>query len=151
EPAEHAARNTTPPELGTRSTEQAANALLPLALLITMLGCSSSAALRWPQFRGPTGDGSAPSADPPLAWSETNNVAWKVRLTGRGRSSAITLGDRLFLTAAVEQGVVRTNIRSDDMQVAEHVSLCAACLDTATGKSRWEVMLFDVPHPDPVH
>ncbi len=135
-------------EHGARSTEHIPS--VPL-LALTLLLCCSASALDWPRFRGPTGDGSAPSAQPPIAWSETTNVAWKVRLNGRGRSSPITLGDRLWLTAAVEQGVVRTNIRSDDMQVAEHVSLRAACLDTATGRSLWDVVLFDVVHPDPVH
>jgi len=136
-------------EHGARST--AAPALKSLLLAAGLLSATHSPALDWPQFRGPNGDGSAPTADPPVTWSETNHIAWKVRLTGRGRSSPITLDDRLWITSAVEQGVVRTNIRSDDMQIAEHISLHAACLDTTTGKSRWDVMLFDVPHPDPVH
>jgi len=55
------------------------------------------------------------------------------------------------VTTAVEQGVVRTNIRSDDMQIAEHVSLRTVCLNRATGKILWETTLFDVSHPDPVH
>jgi outer membrane protein assembly factor BamB len=105
----------------------------------------------WPQFRGPVGDGSAPGADPPLVWSESTNVAWKVRVTGRGRSSPIILGDRIWLTTAVEQGVVRTNIGPDDLQAADHVSLRAVCLDRRTGKSLWEKALFEVAHPDPVH
>src|SRR5436309_2872664 len=133
-------------EHGTRSTKPAL-----LVTAATLILANSAIALDWPQFRGPTGDGSAPQADPPTTWSETNHVAWKVGLNGRGRSSPITLGDRLWLTAAVEQGVVRTNIRSDDMQIAERVSLRSACLDTTTGTNLWEAVLFDVPHPDPVH
>jgi len=38
----------------------------------------------WPQFRGPTGDGHAHATDLPLAWSETENVRWKVPIHGRG-------------------------------------------------------------------
>jgi outer membrane protein assembly factor BamB len=105
----------------------------------------------WPQFRGPGGDGLAAGASPPLEWSETTNVAWKVRVTGRGRSSPVLLADRIWLTTAVERGVRRTRIGADDMQVAEHISLYAVCLDRASGKSLWEVMLFDVDKPDPVH
>ena len=123
-----------------------------VAGILALLLCSGHAlAVDWPQFRGPAGDGCAPSADPPLVWNESSNLAWKVQLTGRGRSSPIVLGERIWLTAAVEQGVVRTNIRSDDMQVAEHVWLRTTCLDRATGKTVWETALFDVPHPDPVH
>jgi len=139
-------------EHGTLNTVHTTwNPLPALGLVATLLLVTSSSALDWPQFRGPAGNGCAPQADPPVAWSEINNIAWKVRLTGRGRSSPIILGERIWLTTAVEQGVVRTNIRSDDMQVAEHVSLRTECLDRATGKSVWEATLFDVPHPDPVH
>lgn len=124
--------------------------LVPFAVLLGLLS-NPAAALNWPQFRGSSGDGCAPSADPPISWSETNNVAWKVQLPGRGRSCPITLGDRIFLTTAVEQGVVRKKIEGDDMQTAEHVSLRTVCLERATGKTLWEKTLFDVPHPDPVH
>jgi outer membrane protein assembly factor BamB len=105
----------------------------------------------WPRFRGPSGDGLAPEANPPLVWSETNHVAWKVPVTGRGRSSPVILGNRIWLTTALEQGVVRTRIGADDMQTAEHVSLRTVCLDRGSGHVVWETVLFDVPHPDPVH
>jgi outer membrane protein assembly factor BamB len=105
----------------------------------------------WPQFRGPGGDGLAVGAAPPVEWSETTNVVWKVRVTGRGRSSPVLVGDRIWLTTAVEQGVRRTRIGSDDMQVADHVSLRALCLDRISGKSLWEVILFEVDKPAPVH
>lgn len=105
----------------------------------------------WPQFRGPRGDSTAADADPPIEWSETNNVAWKTALPGRGRSSPVLLGDRLWLTTALERGVRRTRIGPDDMQTAEHVTLKALCLDRASGKILWDVTLFDVDQPDPVH
>lgn len=128
-----------------------------LILLAAVVGrtlpapAASGAALDWPGFRGPTGDGLALQARLPLIWSETTNVAWKVAVTGRGRSSPIVLQDRIWLTTAVERGVVRKYIGPDDMQTAEHVSLRAVCLDRETGKTLWEVTLFDVPNPDPVH
>jgi outer membrane protein assembly factor BamB len=119
--------------------------------VLTSLLCMPAWALNWPQFRGASGDGCAPSADPPITWSESTNVTWKISLTGRGRSSPVTFGDRIFLTTAVEQGVVRTRIEGDDMQTAEHVSLRAMCLERATGKTIWEKTLFDVSNPAPVH
>ena len=119
--------------------------LLAFVCPITLLGVD------WPQFRGPKGDGQALGANPPVAWSDTTNLAWKVSVTGRGRSSPVVLGDRIWLTTAVEQGVVRKRIGADDMQTAEHVSLRAVCLDRATGKPIWEAVLFEVSNPDPVH
>jgi outer membrane protein assembly factor BamB len=118
---------------------------------LTIFFCNAAAALNWPQFRGPSGDGCAPKTEPPVTWSETSNVAWKVAVPGRGRSCPVTFGDRIFLTTAIEQGVVRKNIEGDDMQSAEHVTLETVCLDRSSGKKLWEKTLFDVPHPDPVH
>src|SRR5262249_61352728 len=79
--------------------------------------------LSWPQFRGPTGDGCATRADPPIVWSDSTNIAWKVGVPGRGRSSPIFLGQRLWLTTAIEHGLARTNIQGVDMQTADRVFL----------------------------
>ena len=55
----------------------------------------------WLQWRGPLGTGVAPEADPPVEWSETKNVRWKVALPGKGHSTPIVWGDRIFLTTTV--------------------------------------------------
>ena len=59
---------------------------------------------QWPQWRGPLANGIAPLAHPPLHWSETNNVRWKIPLPGKGHSSPIVFGDTVFLTVAVPVG-----------------------------------------------
>ena len=43
----------------------------------------------WPHWRGPLASGVAPQADPPLTWSETNNVRWKVKIPGAGTATPI--------------------------------------------------------------
>jgi outer membrane protein assembly factor BamB len=112
----------------------------------------AQASPEWPTFRGPTGDGVAPAgANPPVEWSETKNVAWKIALPGRGRSSPVIFGDRVFVTFAREMNVQRKKIGPDDMQTADHVSLGAACIDRATGKILWERTLTEVDKPEPVH
>ncbi len=118
---------------------------------VTPLIADGSPALNWPSFRGPGGDGLALGTKLPVVWSETTNITWKVSVTGRGRSSPVVLKDHIWLTTAVERGVVRKYIGPDDMQTAEHVSLRAVCLSRESGKALWEVTLFDVPNPDPVH
>jgi outer membrane protein assembly factor BamB len=60
----------------------------------------------WPQWRGPLGTGAAPHADPPTGWSESENVRWKTALPGKGHSSPIVWGDRIFVTTAVPSGPV---------------------------------------------
>jgi len=105
----------------------------------------------WPQFRGPHGDGTSTARNVPLTWSESNNIAWKVAVPGRGRSSPVVMKDRVWLTTALEQGLIRTNVKSDDMQTAEHVTLQAVCLDAKQGKELWRTTLFEVDKPTPVH
>ena len=58
----------------------------------------------WQQWRGPLATGEAPDADPPIEWSETRNVRWKTALPGKGHSTPIVTGNRIFLTAALPTG-----------------------------------------------
>ncbi len=60
--------------------------------------------LNWPEWRGPLGTGVAPKADPPLSWNEESNVRWRVALPGRGHSTPVVWGDKIYLTAAVPYG-----------------------------------------------
>ena len=58
----------------------------------------------WPQWRGPLANGVAPLANPPLNWSETKNIRWKLPLPGKGHSSPIVFGDRVFALCAAPVG-----------------------------------------------
>jgi outer membrane protein assembly factor BamB len=126
--------------------------LCPTVFIAAILAAGYTRAEQdWPQFRGPHGDGTSAARHVPLTWSESNNIAWKVAVLGRGRSSPVVMEDRVWLTTALEQGVIRTNIKSDDMQTAEHVTLQAVCLDAKQGKELWRTTLFEVDKPAPVH
>jgi len=126
--------------------------LCPTILLAAVLAAGNAEAdQNWPQFRGPRGDGTSTARNVPLTWSESNNIAWKVAVPGRGRSSPVVMKDRIWLTTAIEQGLIRTNIKGDDMQMTEHVTLQAVCLDTKRGKELWRTTLFELDKPAPVH
>jgi len=58
----------------------------------------------WPQWRGPLMTGVAPAGDPAVVWSETKNVRWKIALPGKGHSTPIVWGDRIFVSTAVPVG-----------------------------------------------
>jgi outer membrane protein assembly factor BamB len=58
----------------------------------------------WGQWRGPEATGVSRSADPPIEWSETKNVRWKVEIPGRGSASPVIWGDRVFVLTAVPAG-----------------------------------------------
>ena len=57
----------------------------------------------WPRFRGPQGNPVSTSRLPDT-WSKTENVEWKATIPGRGWSSPIVSGDRVFVTAATTDG-----------------------------------------------
>ncbi|HEY2414681.1 MAG TPA: PQQ-binding-like beta-propeller repeat protein [Pirellulaceae bacterium] len=54
---------------------------------------------QWPCFRGPTGQGIVFDTNIPLKWSDSENIAWRKKLPGRGNSSAVVWDKRLFVTA----------------------------------------------------
>jgi outer membrane protein assembly factor BamB len=58
----------------------------------------------WTHYRGPSGQGYSDDQRVPLTWSDTENLLWKTELPGRGNSSPIVWGDRVFLTAASSNG-----------------------------------------------
>ena len=63
-----------------------------------LLGIGPALAENWPQWRGPTFNGSSPEAGLPINWSQTENVAWVRPLPGWSGSTPVTWGDRVFLS-----------------------------------------------------
>ncbi len=77
--------------------------------VILLLTFSSSvpqidAAEDWPCFRGPTGMGVVPDDSRlPDRWSKEENVSWVTDVPGWGWSCPIVTGDKVFLTAVVNE------------------------------------------------
>jgi outer membrane protein assembly factor BamB len=57
----------------------------------------------WPEWRGPYHNGMA-RGEAPITWSDTKNIKWKTEIPGRGFSTPVIWGDKLFLTTAVQTG-----------------------------------------------
>lgn len=89
----------------------------------------------WPQFRGPAGDGLSTSTALPLAWAEDRNVRWKTPIHGRGWSSPVILGNKVWLTTATPDGR----------------ELSAIAVDRLTGRILHDLRLFDVATPQYAH
>jgi outer membrane protein assembly factor BamB len=90
-----------------RRPHLALGAVTVLATIATVSASSMDTAAEkyWPQWRGPHATGVSRHANPPIAWSETTNVKWKVEIPGRGSSSPVVWDDRIFLLTAVPAGV----------------------------------------------
>ena len=131
--------------------------------LLASLTTSSSGRLNdlpgaknWHQWRGPEANGVSRTATPPMTWSESENIRWKVPIDGRGVSSPVVWGNKIFLLSSVNTGEVDTSLPKPEDQ-PERVfgikhpntkySFVVLCLDRKTGKEIWRRAATDlVPH-----
>ncbi len=74
-----------------------------IPLCFALLALAGDGEQNWPTWRGPDGTGMA-AGKAPLTWSDDENVKWKVAIPGRGFSTPVIWGDRIFLTTAVPTG-----------------------------------------------
>lgn len=102
---------------------------------IAIFGLAGSArAEEWPGWRGPRGDGTSLEKEAPVRWSRSENLAWKTPIPGRGYSSPVIWGDRVFLTTCLENEGRRELL----------------CLDRRSGKIRWQRTVLTAKL-EPVH
>ena len=68
----------------------------------------------WPWWRGPDRNGATPpNTSVPTTWSDSRNVAWKANVPGRGHSSPVAVGERIYLTTADERQQVHSVLAFD--------------------------------------
>ena len=100
-----------------------------------------------PEFLDGRHSANGAAASPPAHWSATTNVAWKRDLPGRGWSSPIVWGQRIFLTTCVSTGAEREarkglymqDLNADRYPRETNVHLYKVyCLDLSNGKVLWE-------------
>ena len=111
-----------------------------LSLRLTGGAMDPAAEKYWPQWRGPYATGVSKTADPPIEWSETKNVRWKVEIPGRGSASPVVWGDRIFVLSAVPSGAdaaAAHQPRGGVRPAVPHRYVVVA-LDRKTGKVIWQ-------------
>ncbi len=135
------------------------NLLIVVATFVASLSplAASAADADWPQFLGPCSRAFSTNANLPDRWSDTENVAWKVPVPGRGWSSPIAWGDRVFVTTVVggeetetpKKGLYMGGERPDTPSSEYQWKLL--CLDLLTGKVRWERIVHRGEPSGPKH
>ena len=102
----------------------------------------------WPQWRGPYATGVSKTADPPVEWSETKNIRWKIEVPGRGSGTPVIWGDKVFVLSAVpvvDGGASSHEPRGGGAKVPHKFVVMA--LDRKTGKTVWERTAYEhTPH-----
>lgn len=94
----------------------------------------------WPQWRGPYATGVSKVANPPIEWSETKNVRWKVEIPGRGSASPVIWGNRMFVLTAVPIGIegAAAHAPRGGLPTRDRYRFVVLAIDRGTGKTMWE-------------
>jgi outer membrane protein assembly factor BamB len=105
----------------------------------------------WPTWRGPTAAGAAVKGNPPVTWSESENVKWRVEFPGRGSSSPIIWANKIFFLTAVPTQETPAPGATAGGRLSQAPSgkytFDVVCLDRATGKLIWQkTMREEMPH-----
>ncbi len=138
--------------------------LIALTAFVLAVGSASSDPAHWPQWRGPFFNGVARTAAP-VEFGDTKNIKWKIEIPGRGFSTPVIWGDRIFLTTAVPTGKGAQPAPPPEQAqspegrrqgrggpgggsgAGEEQKFVVMCLDKKTGKTIWErVAKVATPH-----
>jgi len=140
------------------------------AIIAAVVATTALSAENWPAWRGPGDAGVSSDTNLPVTWSDTENVAWRARLTGLGVSTPIVWGDRVFVTsqagnvaersgnhptlvtgAALAGSGERTlggRRQGERNRADERVRFVLTALDRASGRRLWEHTI-DAENPLP--
>ena len=131
--------------------------------LMLFLPSVSGAVDEWPQFRGPTGDGQADASNLPDTWSESQNIAWKTAVPGRGWSSPAVAEGVAWISYAIVEPLDEADVErirkeklsgspiDSQMEVMGSAKMFVVGVDLNTGKLRKPIPLAQVAAPDPIH
>ncbi len=116
---------------------------------------ASDKGTNWPQWRGPESSGISPEMNLPTEWSATKNIEWKTPLPGRGHSSPVIWGNKIFLTTSLEGPVItdakapthflrgKEFLHPDSVGADHSYTLKVLALDARTGKILWERTAYE--------
>lgn len=128
---------------------------ITLALLAISSLTTAGSAANWPQWRGPDGSGISTEKNLPAAWTPKTNIKWKAAIPGRGHSSPIVWGNRVFVTTAVEGDVVpgakaakhmlgdKEFVHPDSVGADRKHQFKVIALNRETGKVVWDVTAWE--------
>ncbi|MCP4451394.1 MAG: PQQ-binding-like beta-propeller repeat protein [Planctomycetes bacterium] len=81
----------------------------------------------WPWFRGPQSNNVCQDGQrPPMHWSDTQNILWRVTLPGQGHATPCIKGTRLFVPVGDK----------------DEETISMICLDRDTGEELWQTQVY---------
>ena len=116
----------------------------------------------WPHWRGPLFTGEALAGNPPIEWSETKNIKWKIEIPGKGHSTPIIWGNKIILSTAIEteEKIEKEEENIDNSSgrrrpaglMAESVlNFAVMAIDRNDGNVLWETIVYKEGPTDGTH
>lgn len=115
---------------------------------------SAAESAQWTTWRGPDMMGLS-DGTPPLTWSETENIKWKVAVEGdSSNSTPVVWGDKMFFQIAVQTDKQAAPAaapagggRGRGRSPTNLYQFKVVCLDRTTGKTLWQTQVKEaLPH-----
>ena len=110
----------------------------------------------WHHWRGPSANGTAPKANPPVVWDTKTNIRWKAPVPGRGSATPIVWGDQVFVVTAVKTDRVAAaedlpkidaTLERKTTPPNHYYRFVVLSFDRNTGRLRWQKQAAEkVPH-----
>ncbi len=123
--------------------------LLDSVLIAAQPTVSADNVQSWSEWRGPLANGVAINAKPPIEWSRDTNIRWRTAIPGRGHSTPVVVGDRIFLTSAIPVGAKLTPKMSgrpgehDNLAVDSKFQFAVICIDRKDGSVLWTKVVYE--------
>jgi len=116
---------------------------IPLFLAMVVFCHNGFCTDNWSQFRGSRGDGTTTLDNLPTEWGVDHNVKWKTRIKGKGWSSPIIWGEKVFITSARRADNVPETHDSNNRIYPDHdYKFEIYCLNKNTGKIIWQELAY---------
>jgi outer membrane protein assembly factor BamB len=129
--------------------------LFVILIAVVCYGEFAHGQTNWPQWRGNDGSGISSETSLPVDWSESRNIRWKAPIPGRGHSSPIIWGSRVFLTTSIEGPVIpgaeavrhfrrgQEYLHPDSVGADHSYTMKLLCLDLESGRVLWEKTVYE--------
>ena len=104
--------------------------LILSCLVVSLLPIRPACSADWAGFRGPGSSGISDDTTVPSEWDDSKNLKWTLKLPGKGYSSPIVVGDRVFVTCYSGDG-------GDLAGLKRHL----VCVDCGTGVEAWSKVI----------
>lgn len=108
----------------------------------------SDFATNWPEWRGLYNSGAAIKGNPPVEFSETKNVKWKIEIPGKGHATPIVWGNQIIVQTAVptDKKVGNPDATATENQLSPNQTdlihqFTVISVDKTSGKINWETVV----------